>query len=112
VLDLSLLAKGFLTFSHPIVIVPLLLIGLVGEVVLGQKSPCEWRLACLLVLFSMILNVFLKSLFLVPLNPALGKEGFAFPSGHMQVSVVLYGYLLRVYVRHWIRGLLILSLLV
>ena len=29
----------------------------------------------------------------IPLNLSVGKEGFAFPSGHMQTSVVLYGFI-------------------
>ena len=31
--------------------------------------------------------------FQVPLSPALHKVGFAFPSGHMQLATVLYGWL-------------------
>src|SRR3546814_14427706 len=30
----------------------------------------------------------------LPLSPALGKQGFAFPSGHMQSTIVLYGWLM------------------
>ena len=47
-----------------------------------------------IVLFGMMLNSALKMTLQVPLPPALGiVEGYAFPSGHMQVAVVLYGWL-------------------
>ena len=48
-----------------------------------------------LLLTSMLLNLALKITFQVPLAPSLGKEGFAFPSRHMQSSIVLYGWLLK-----------------
>ncbi|MBM3468364.1 MAG: phosphatase PAP2 family protein [Alphaproteobacteria bacterium] len=89
--------KGILLFSQAYIIVPLLLYGLVSEISKEKKYPSGevfiWRYACLLVLFSVILNTFLKSLFLVPLNPAIGVQGYAFPSGHMQVSFIFYGWL-------------------
>jgi membrane-associated phospholipid phosphatase len=98
----SLLAKGFLTFSHATIMVPLLITGLLTGGGFFIKAPSSqrrmlWGNICLLVLFTMIYNLFLKSLFLVPLNPALGIKGFAFPSGHMHVSAVLYGALFLAY---------------
>jgi undecaprenyl-diphosphatase len=42
----------------------------------------------------MLVNFSLKVTFQVPLLPTAGKVGFAFPSGHMQSSVVLYGWLI------------------
>jgi undecaprenyl-diphosphatase len=42
----------------------------------------------------MLFNFALKITFQIPLSPHLGKEGFAFPSGHMQSCVVLYGWLI------------------
>lgn len=94
----SYLAKIFLLFSHTIIIAPLLFIGFISRGTFFIKKPTQkesmiWANACLLVLFSMIFNVFLKSLFQIPLNPALGIKGFAFPSGHMLVAVVFYGWL-------------------
>jgi len=41
-----------------------------------------------------LFNFALKITFKVPLAPALGKQGFAFPSGHMQSTIVLYGWLM------------------
>ena len=113
-LSLSLLAKAFLAFSHPILIVPFLVIGFLleknGLIKNFKRGPMVWENACLLILFTMIFNTFLKSLFLVPLNPSIGKEGFAFPSGHMQVSVVFYGWVFWIYANRSIRGLILLIL--
>lgn len=44
-----------------------------------------------LLLFTMIYNVYLKSIWQMPLPPPL--EGFAFPSGHMHSAFVFYGWL-------------------
>ncbi len=111
---LSLLAKAFLAFSHPILIVPFLVVGFLleknGLIKNIKRGPMVWAKACLLILFTMIFNPFLKSLFLMPLNPSIGKEGFAFPSGHMQVSVVFYGWVFWIYANRSIRGLILLIL--
>ncbi|NQY43292.1 MAG: phosphatase PAP2 family protein [Legionellales bacterium] len=40
----------------------------------------------------MIYTAALKCFFKIPLSPILGIEGFAFPSGHMLTSTILYGY--------------------
>lgn len=112
---LSLLAKGFLTFSHAAIMGTLLMGGLLTGGGFFLKSPSRqgsvfWGHTCLLVLFTLIFNVFLKSLFLVPLNPALGIKGFAFPSGHMQVSTVLYGMLFQAYPHPLLRKILLIIL--
>ena len=46
-----------------------------------------------LLFLSMIVNVFLKCWFQVPLKPHLGEGWYAFPSGHMQLATVFYGRL-------------------
>ena len=84
---LDLLAKVVLEFSHESVIIPLLIIGYIWI-----NRNVFFHGICL-VLISMIFNASLKATFQIPLNPSVGKEGFAFPSGHMQTSVVLYGFL-------------------
>jgi len=110
----EVIAKGFLAFSHSTLIVPLLVLGFLLEKKGMIKNPRQnsviWEYACLLILFSMIFNTFLKSLFLVPLNPAIGKEGFAFPSGHMQVSAAFYGWVFWAYPYRSIRGFILLVL--
>jgi membrane-associated phospholipid phosphatase len=111
---LDLLAKGFLTFGHPTLIIPFLIIGFLLEknaiIKNSELSFIVWVNACLLILFTMIFNTLLKSLFLVPLHPAIGKEGFAFPSGHMQVSVAFYGWVFWIYANRSIRVLILLIL--
>lgn len=64
-----------------------------------------------LVLFSILVNVTLKGLFKVPLSPTLHKIGYAFPSGHMQMVTICYGWL-ALYLRAWYwRTLIVLILL-
>jgi undecaprenyl-diphosphatase len=111
---LDFLAKGFLTFSHPTIIVPFLVMGFFleknGLIKNSEQGSLVWINACLLIVFTMVFNVFLKSLFLVPLNPSIGKEGFAFPSGHMQVSAAFYGWLFWAYPYRSVRSLILLIL--
>lgn len=110
----EIIAKGFLTFSHSTLIVPFLVLGFLLEkkgMIKSHRQHCNiWEYACLLILFSMIFNTFLKSLFLIPLNPAIGKEGFAFPSGHMQVSMAFYGWVLWAYSYRSVRRFILLIL--
>lgn len=90
------LARGFLLFSDYIIIVPLLF---VGFFCLNRKI--FYHAVCLM-LFSILLNVALKNMFQVPLSPALGKKGYAFPSGHMQLVTVFYGWLALKFHNHWL----------
>lgn len=62
--------------------------------------------ALILALFSMIFNPFLKSIFQVPLPPTLIKENtFAFPSGHTQLSFVLWASLAYDFGKPWLYAL-------
>lgn len=94
----------FLSFSHETVIIPLILIGCIG------KNRKIFFHAICLILFSIIVNIALKVTFQVPLPPTLNKTGFAFPSGHMQSSVVFYGWFYRFLEKLWLK-LFILILL-
>lgn len=80
-------AKLCLAFSNAGIIIPFIILGYIW----GKRS-IFYNAICLL-LISMIVNVVLKMSFQIPLSPLLGKEGFAFPSGHMQSSCVFYGWL-------------------
>lgn len=82
------IANIFLSFSHDTIIVPLVIIGYIW---LDRKV--FFHATCLL-LISMLFNHVLKNIFQIPLSSTLYKEGFAFPSGHMQSSFVLYGWLM------------------
>ena len=84
--NINLTAKAFLFFTQEKTVIVLLCIGFFGY---NKKKITR---ALFLFLFSMILNAFLKSLFKVPLAHEIGA-GFAFPSGHMQNSAVLWGWL-------------------
>ena len=52
-----------------------------------------------LTLFTIIYNVYLKSIWQVPLPAPL--EGWAFPSGHMHTAVVFWGWLAFEYKKLW-----------
>lgn len=82
------LSTTILKFSHQEIIIPLVIIGYIWF-----NRPVFYS-AISLVLLSMLDNVALKITFKVPLAPHLGKEGYAFPSGHMQLATVLYGWLI------------------
>ncbi|KTD07559.1 phosphatase PAP2 family protein [Legionella jamestowniensis] len=84
---LDALSQFFLLFSNGIVIVPFLIIGLIC-----LDRNLYYQAICL-VLISSIINVALKVSFQVPLSPSLAKNWFAFPSGHMQMAAVLYGWI-------------------
>lgn len=82
------IATFFLSFSHDTIIIPFVVLGYIW-----LERSIFYHGICL-ILLSIILNYALKITFKIPLSPHLGKQGFAFPSGHMQSSVVLYGWLL------------------
>lgn len=85
------IARFFLNFSHLTFIIPLIFLGLIW----GKNRIFQH--AALLLLFGILLNVALKGTFKIPLASWMQKEGFAFPSGHMQASVVFYGWLMSQY---------------
>lgn len=78
------LTTFFLTFGHLDFIACLLLL---GSFWVGKKHAYN---LLYLIAFSLIFNVALKDTFQIPLSPSLGKAGFAFPSGHMQLATVFY----------------------
>lgn len=83
---INLAAKAFLFFAQENIVIVLLCIGFFGY----DKKKITRTL--FILLFSMIVNAFLKSLWKIPLPPEVGT-GYAFPSGHMQNSMVLWGWL-------------------
>lgn len=46
-----------------------------------------------IILFTMVFNTYLKSLWQIPLPIEINKNSWAFPSGHMQIAIVLWGWL-------------------
>lgn len=83
----SLVADCFLLFSHFELLVSILLIGF-----MFINRALFFQTACL-ALLDLMVNVALKGTFKVPLSPLLHKIGYAFPSGHMQLAMVFYGWL-------------------
>ena len=81
------LSHFFLFFTNWPFILCFLILGLILD------SRARFYHATCIMLISIIINVALKMTFQVPLSPALHKVGFAFPSGHMQLATVLYGWL-------------------
>lgn len=69
-----------------------------------------FRRALIIVAFTLILARYMKSLWQVPLPPGLGKQGWAFPSGHMFNAVMLWGWMMICYRRplFWVCGVIYL----
>ncbi len=87
---LDLLFRVILSVTNEFVIIGLMTVGffLLSRDIFG-KALC-------LLLFTMIFNPFLKAIWQIPLPPELGN-GYAFPSGHMQTSFVLWGWIIYEY---------------
>ncbi len=101
---LEIIAKIGLFFNQPALMIAIIFVGFIclNEKIYGR--------ILFLLLFTTIYNVFLKSLFQVPLPQPL--EGWAFPSGHMHSAVVFWGSLALAYRKLWVFAVvtLILSL--
>ena len=99
------LSKIFLEFSHIEFLLPIILLGLIFH-------PKIFLTPTLLLLFTLIFSAFLKSFFAIPYSPELvqklGKNGFSFPSGHMQSSTIFYGWFLLNCKNKWLKILLTL----
>lgn len=87
-LDLNMVTKILLMSCNEIVLVPVIIGGFlaIDRKIFGH--------ATILLMFIMILNSFLKSIFQVPLAAHLNIEGYAFPSGHMSSAITFYGWLI------------------
>lgn len=62
--------------------------------ILFSKYKKQYLRALFLMLISMLVNANLKVIFKMPLPEWLHSAGYAFPSGHMQVAVVFWGWLM------------------
>ncbi len=78
-------ADYFLFFSYTPLIAGIFLLCLFTRL----RRIAVWALS--LLFFTMVYNLWLKGIWRMPLPPALNNPGFAFPSGHMHVTVVFYG---------------------
>lgn len=98
------LARCCLWFTQESFLIPFIIIGYFAF------SKNIFRKALFILCFSMALNAYLKSLWQIPLSPALGKEGWAFPSGHMQAAVVFWGWLAWEFKQVWLTAFVLLLL--
>lgn len=85
--DIDTVAQFFLGFSHFLFILPMLALGFIFV-----NKPLFYH-AFFIMFFSILMNVALKATFQVSLNPTIHHAGFAFPSGHMQLATIVYGWL-------------------
>jgi len=76
-----------LFFGSPEFVILLLVLG----IYFGERRVFLNTL--IIALFGMVFNAYLKSVFQVPLNPEIGKIGWAYPSGHAMFDVVFWGSL-------------------
>jgi len=88
---LAYIAKSGLHVNHVTLLIPIFLLGFffIDRKIFSQ--------ALLLLLFTMVYNLFLKSIWQIPLKPPL--EGWAYPSGHMHAGWVFWGWLALNYKR-------------
>lgn len=78
---------------------------LLGVFLLNARAFSQ---AMMLLLFTLIYNLYLKSLWQIPLKPPL--EGWAFPSGHTHAAWVFWGWLAWHY-KKWIGLILFLCIM-
>ena len=81
------IANVFLSLTHDQFIIPLIILGYIWI-----NRDTFYHATCL-ILVSMIFNCALKVTFQMPLSAVIGKEGFAFPSGHMLSATIFFGWL-------------------
>lgn len=100
---LDIIAKSFLIIANQYFIIPVIIVGYF------TRWRSAFSKALFILLFTLIFNPFLKSLWQIPLAPHLGS-GFAFPSGHLQATLVFWGWLTIEFKNVWF-SLIILFLL-
>lgn len=89
---------------------PYLYLTIIVVGLLWGRHPAMFGRTLLLVCFTMIYNLGLKSIWKVPLPPLL--DGWAFPSGHMHAAVIFWGWLSIEIRRVWFSEIVLLILLI
>lgn len=102
--QLDLVTRLFLLFGNEYTYLLIILIGL-----LTPKAQ-TFKHIIVLLMFTMIYNLWLKSLWQVPLPETVGHPGWAFPSGHMHASTIFWGMLAIHINKTWLRALVPLIL--
>ena len=93
---LDVIAKFFLTFGREEIMIPLSVCGYICH------DRNKWGKIIYIILFSMILSSYLKSIWQIPLAPFLKSDGWAFPSGHMLGACAFYLQISREMQKRWI----------
>ncbi|MBT4964011.1 MAG: phosphatase PAP2 family protein [Francisellaceae bacterium] len=83
---LDILARGHLAFTTEIILIPTVA---VGYHFISRRIYIN---ATVILLFMMVFNTYLKSIWQIPLPTHIGT-GWSFPSGHMASAIVFWGYL-------------------
>ena len=95
-----------LIFTDPLVIYPLLFLCLL---VVKNRHNVLYLVTCMG--FSTVLSRFLKAIYQIPLEPAYGKIGWAYPSGHTMVAYTMWFWCILTYWSllqpHWRKCLLL-----
>ncbi|MGE3319589.1 MAG: phosphatase PAP2 family protein [Candidatus Berkiella sp.] len=99
---LELIAKTGLLFSQPLILASIVLVGFLN------RNEALFGRTLFILLFTMVYNVYLKSIWQIPLPAPL--EGWAFPSGHMHSTMAFWGALALEYKRFWFRILVLMIL--
>lgn len=102
--NLEHMADFFLAFTQMPVLLLIVLIGF-----LWFSRPVFYQIFCVSVC-NIVVNVALKGTFKVPLAASLGKVGYAFPSGHMELATVFYIWLAVAFASTYLRGAIVFLL--
>lgn len=68
--------------------------------------------ASILMVFTMVINAYLKQVWQIPLNPEIFKSGWAYPSGHTSANVVFWGSIVLQYRRPQVYAPIIIALII
>jgi len=93
---LDIIAKFFLAFGREEIMVPLSVCGYICH------DRNKWGRIIYIILFSMIVASYLKSIWQIPLAGFLKSDGWAFPSGHMFGACAFYLQISREMQKRWI----------
>lgn len=94
VTNLDEIAIFFGSFSHAWLILSIVLVAAGFKEIKLRFELRYFFEALVLMLFSILFNLFLKYSFAIPLSEErFGKGAFAFPSGHMLSVITFYGWL-------------------
>jgi len=101
---MQLLTQASLYFSNPHVLALILIAGFLW------CRPAPYLRILWVLLFTLILNKVLQSVYQVPFLPTVDHRGWGFPSGHMQAATVFWAAAAWEYRKPWFYGIAALIL--